>query len=81
MGSIENRLRRLEIITRTSWEEYEEALSRKVLKRMSDEELKAYDAALKRAVEAGGFTEEDAPILKRSKELYEEVSGEHPQTA
>ena len=35
---------------------------------MTDEELKAYEAALRRAVEAGGeFAEEDQPILKRAR--------------
>jgi hypothetical protein len=77
VGSIENRLKRLEVSAKTSREEYEAALSRKMLELMTDEELRAYEAALGRAVEAGGeFTEEDQPILERAEELYKEVGRE-----
>jgi hypothetical protein len=32
-------------------------------------------------MDTGELVEEDAPILHRRQQLYEEVSGEHPQTA
>ena len=48
-----------------------------MLEHMSDEELRAYEAALRRAVKADGeFSEEDWPILERAEELYEEVGRE-----
>ena len=77
MGSLENRLKRLEVSAKTSREDYGAALSREVLRRMSDEELRSYDAALRRAVKAEGeFSEQDWPILRRAEELYGEVRNE-----
>ncbi len=79
MGRLERRLSRLEDGAKTSREEQGEADSRQVMRRMTDEELRSYVAALRRAVEAGGFTEEDRPILERAEELYGEVRNEEVQ--
>jgi hypothetical protein len=54
----------------------QEAHRREVLRRMTNEELRVYVAALRRAKEAGGvFDEGDRPILERAAELYAEVGG------
>ncbi|MDP8951522.1 MAG: hypothetical protein M3N18_04650 [Actinomycetota bacterium] len=66
---------RLEACTEASRkDEAAAALSQDALRRMTDEELKTCAAALRRASEAGTFSEEDRPILERAEELYEEVS-------
>lgn len=67
------RLERLEVSAKTSREDRKASESREMLKRMTYEELKTYEAALRRAREVGGFAEEDRPILERAEELYEEV--------
>ncbi len=71
--SIKRRLEDLEANAKTSREERKATESREVLKRMTYEEIKTYEAALRRAREAGGFVEEDRPILERVEELREEV--------
>jgi hypothetical protein len=76
LARLEDRLVRLEARTNASRKNEEAALRQEVLRRMTDEELRTYEAALRRAVDAGGFTEEDQPILKRAAELYEEVCRE-----
>jgi hypothetical protein len=73
MKRVRRRLGQLEDRTRAEREEYEETLRRKMLERMSDEELETYDTAVRRAIEAGEFAEEDRPILVRVDDLYEEV--------
>jgi hypothetical protein len=60
---------------------FEDATSREVIRRMSTEELREYRDALKHLRDTGELVEEDAPIWHRRQQLYEEVSGEHPQTA
>jgi hypothetical protein len=60
--------------------EAEEAVGRKVLRRLTDEELECYIRALKRALEKG-FAEEDRPILERVQRLYEEVANEETTSA
>jgi hypothetical protein len=74
---LDARLGRLEARVDAAREEDRAAVSREVLRRMTDEELRAYEAAPRRAKEAvGEFTEEDRPILERAEELYEEVGRE-----
>ena len=43
---------------------------------MSTEELREYRDVLKRLIDEGQPSEENAPIWHRRAELYEEVSGE-----
>lgn len=80
MGGVSRRLERLEDSAKTSREERKEAESREVLKRMTDEELRTYEAALRRARETGGFVEEDRLILERVEELREELRNERTTT-
>jgi hypothetical protein len=44
------------------------------MRRFTDAELRAYVEALRHALAAGRFREEDGPIRARAEELYEEVS-------
>ncbi len=46
---------------------------REVLRRMTDEELGAYEQALERFDTAGSFGDEDLPILRRVEALVGEV--------
>ncbi len=57
-------------------ESLEDAVTREVIRRMSTEELREYRDILKRLIETGELVEEDAPILHRWQQLYEEVSRE-----
>ena len=72
MGRIDGRLRRLEERAGVSPTERERAVERRVLARMTDEELNAYETALVR--EAGEDTgHEDRAIVARVEALYREV--------
>ncbi len=73
MGSISNRLARLEDRVGMSATGDERAAARKVLSRMSVEELRVYVSALRRMKAGESLVEEDGPILQRVKELHEEV--------
>lgn len=78
MASLERRLRQLETHAATlRREEDGEAISREVLGRLTDEELKRFDQALERALEEG-VAEEDGPVLERVQRLYEEVANVEP---
>jgi hypothetical protein len=57
-------------------ESLEDAVTREVISCMSTEELREYRDILKRLIETGELVEEDAPILHRWQQLYEEVSRE-----
>lgn len=74
MGRIDGRLRRLEerVGTRPS-EQRGDTVGREVLRRMADEELDAYEAALSRHEAGEDATVEDRTILARVEALYEEV--------
>ena len=76
MASLERRLRQLETHAATVRREDEEAVVREVLRRLTDEELDAYEEALRRALESGEFAEQDRPILERVERLYEQVADE-----
>jgi hypothetical protein len=76
VGRLERRLSVLEECLVTGRESAEDAISRKVIRRMTTEELKEYRDALKRLIEGGEPAEEDAPIWHCRQQLYEEVSGE-----
>ncbi len=75
------RLERLEERLGVRAEPFEDAVSREVIRRMTTEELREYRDVLQRLTEIEKPAEEAAPILHRRQQLYEEVSGEHPQTA
>lgn len=82
--SIRNRLGRLKRSTQKRQSEAakkaEERTSREVLRRTTDDELRAYHDALRRMLDGEEPTPEDAAILTRVQELREEVTGGH-QTA
>lgn len=75
LGSIERRLEDLEARSLASREDAGAALRSQVMRRLTDDELRTYAAALKRMV-PGEENEEDVPILKRVREVYEEVRNE-----
>lgn len=76
MGSLEARLDRLEACSSKARMGDRAALSREVMRRLTDVELSAYVEALRYATAAGCFREGDRPILARAEELYEEVRNE-----
>ncbi len=77
MGSLERRLRALEVYAKAHREDVEQSIKSEVLARMTDEELEDFERAMTRACEAGGtFSDEDGPILQRAQELYAEVGRE-----
>lgn len=78
MGSIntKRRLDRLEVRADVCRDDERAAASRKVLARMTDDELRVYVAALRRMKAGEGPSEEDGPILQRVEALYEEVAEE-----
>jgi hypothetical protein len=80
VASLEHRLQQLETHADTLRREDEDAVGRKVMRRLTDEELEWYERALTRALEEG-FAEEDRPILERIQRLYEEVTNEEPTSA
>jgi hypothetical protein len=57
-------------------ESVEDAISHEVISRVSTEELREYRDALKRLIDEGQPSEEDASIWHRRQQLYEEVSRE-----
>lgn len=74
MGRIDGRLRRLEERVGTSPTEHERTIGRELLRRMSDEDLDAYEAALIcHEAGAGVHVVEDRTIVARVEALYEEV--------
>ncbi len=79
MGRIGGRLRRLEERVVPTPTECEGGAKREVLRRMTNEELDAYGAALS-CYEAGeDATIEDRALLARVEALYEEVRDESKQ--
>ena len=56
-------------------EQREREAGREILRRMTDEELDAYEQALKRLDTADGLEDEDLAILDRAEELAREVRG------
>ena len=75
MGSLENRLARLE---KRAGESLDDLVRREVLSRLETPVLKAYIGALRRARGRGGrFAEEDLPIVRQVQRFYEE-GGEEP---
>ncbi len=80
MGSLERRLAKLEQVT----EERESVIGREVLRRMTLEELLSYESILERAIARGEplrALPEDAPMVRRVWEIYEEVEGEFASQA
>lgn len=71
MGSIDRRLNRLESASRRGRFSTTEGARQEVLRRMTEEELERYAEALGRE---GGFSDGDAPILERVRELWGEVA-------
>ncbi len=64
MGGLKRRVEQLESRADASRKDEVAALSQEVLQRMTDEELRGYEEALRRARDSGGvFAEEDRPIL------------------
>ena len=80
MGSLGKRLARLEKRYEdrlaAADEEVRDALQRKVLERMSVEELEACDQALERLLDTGKPAEEDWWIFARVDRLYQEAERE-----
>jgi hypothetical protein len=72
--SIRNRLGRLEQSARNQNDAVDEAISREVLRRTTDDELHAYRDALGRVLDGEEPAPEDEAILVRIQELREEVS-------
>lgn len=72
MGSVKRRLGQLEAHSKTRVGD-EDAVIRKVMRRFTDAELRAYVDVLRRMRDGEKPVEEDGPILARAKELYEEV--------
>lgn len=72
---MEQRLRHLE--ARTGRVDERAATSKKVMQRLTVEELRAYVNALRRMKAGEGPSEEDGPILQRVKELYEKERRGH----
>jgi hypothetical protein len=81
LGRLERRLEDLEARSRASREAEEIALTRAVMRRLTDDELRAYVDVLRRMRDGEEPEEKDEPILVRVKELREEVmSSEHQAT-
>jgi hypothetical protein len=81
LGRLERRLEDLEARSRASREAEEIALTREVMRRLTDDELRAYVDVLRRMRDGEEPEEKDEPILVRVKELREEVmSSEHQAT-
>ena len=74
MGSLECRLGDLEAHADKSREDEGAAESRRVLRRMTDDELSAYEGALRRMLDGEEPAPSDAAILARIQELREEVT-------
>jgi hypothetical protein len=64
-----------EVHSATPYEDAEAAISREVLRRMSDEQLEDYEVALERVIEDEELTRADREILHHADSLYEEVRG------
>ncbi len=81
---LRNRLRRLEQLVLTHQGEAakraEEAISREALRRTTDDELRAYERALRRMLDGKERAPVDAAILARIQELREEVTSEYQTT-
>ena len=75
--SIRNRLGRLERSAQDQRDTAEVAVSREVLRRTTDEVLRAYEGALRRMMYGKEPAPEDEAILVRIQELREEVTYEH----
>ncbi len=73
MGSVRKRLGRLEACSSKARVDDRTALSKGVMRLLTDAELRAYVEALRHASVAGYFRKVDEPILARAEELYEEV--------
>lgn len=77
MGIIDSRLQRLERQAGTNPRERERSIRREALRRMTDEDLDAYEEALGYLERVGEFEDGDLPILRRVEELVQEVRVEH----
>jgi hypothetical protein len=81
---LRNRLGRLEQLVMSYQGEAvkraEEAISREALRRTTDDELRAYERALKRMVDGEERAPGDAAILARIQELREEVTSGYQTT-
>jgi hypothetical protein len=75
MGSLERRLGDLEAHADKSREDKGAAESCRVLRRMTNDELRAYEGALRRMLDGEELAPDDAAILARVQELREEVMG------
>jgi hypothetical protein len=80
LGSLERRLEDLEGRSRASREAEEVALTRQVMRRLTDDELRTYAAILKRMMAGEVDEEAQAPILERVREVREEVRHERTTT-
>jgi hypothetical protein len=78
---LEGRLRRLEGIAETHRSEaakgVQETISKEVLRRLTDDELRGYVGVLRRIRDGKEPSEDDGPILARVEELREELRNEH----
>jgi hypothetical protein len=78
---LRNRLGRLEQLAQShhsvAAKEAEARTSREVLRRTTDDELCAYEGALRRMLDGEEPAPDDAAILARVQELREEVTSEH----
>ncbi len=78
--SIRNRLGRLEQSAQNQNDAVDETISREVLRRTTDDELRAYRDALRRMLDGEEPAPEDEAILVRIRELREEVTSGHQTT-
>jgi hypothetical protein len=78
--SIRNRLGRLEQSAQNRRDTADEAISHEVLRRTTDDELRAYEGALRRMLDGEEPVQEDEAILARIHELREEVTSVHQTT-
>lgn len=81
MGSLERRLERLEIAAETKPEGQDKTIRRETLGRMTEEELKAYEAAVVRSEAGEEPTAADRVIAARVRTIGEEVERELAQKA
>jgi hypothetical protein len=82
--SLESRLRCLEVVVETRQSEatkgVQETISKEVLRRMTDDEVRGYVGTLRRIRDGKEPSEDDGPMLARVEELREEVRHEHTTT-
>jgi len=81
LGRLKRRLQLLKAGLGASPEGHEGAVGRETLRRMTDEELDAYEAAIERQVAGEAPTEEDRAIAERAEAIGGEVAREHETSA